>query len=137
MCVYIYRYVMLYLYILYIFILLILYFDSCENASINISVGVQILLLISFSLQIHPRVLNKVNPVSIFLEGTHCVGGGEEILTLCSHKMSLCPWLYGTQKALNKKAPQNPNICGGIAKPSSLGVKCSDMVKASLEFVEC
>lgn len=90
---------MLYLYILYMFILLISYFGSCENASINLSVGVQILLLISFSLQIHPKVLNKVNPISIFLEGTHCVCRGEEILTLCPHKMSLRPCLYGTQKS--------------------------------------
>lgn len=68
---------MFYLYILYIFMLLILYFGSCENASINISVGAQILLLlISFSLQLHSGVLNKVNPVSIFLEGTHCVCRG-------------------------------------------------------------
>lgn len=67
---------MFYLYILYIFMLLILYFGSCENASITISVGAQILLLISFSLQLHSGVLNKVNPVSIFLEGTHCVCRG-------------------------------------------------------------
>lgn len=67
---------MFYLYILYIFMLLILYFGSCENASITISVGAQILLLISFSLQLHPGVLDKVNPVSIFLEGTHCVCRG-------------------------------------------------------------